>query len=408
MHLLFKEWVSPELVQAICWTLIHSLWQGLIGAVAVALIITLTRRSPAFIRYNLLIAVLFLFIVSAGFTLYRQLHLQTATTVLSGSLDQRAGSNTSINFDSPGFTVPGPSVRPHALAQLTDYCNANAPLIVLTWLLLFLIKCTQLIAGLRYIKVIRHRRNYLVSGHWKNRLLELMQKTGIRRSIVFLESELVKVPAAIGFLKPVLLVPVGLLSNLPPEQVEAILLHELAHINRRDFLVNFLQSCMETFFFFNPAVIWISSLVRQEREACCDDMVIAHLPQKTSYLQALTSFQQLHLYPAAHAMTLTGGRNHLLNRVKRMLTQENKKLNFMEKTILLLSIIAITALSFITKETHKTVRPKTAVHTVTPERIAKETPSIMETRRLKKAAKKEKRAAAGSLTNTFFVRVPDR
>jgi bla regulator protein blaR1 len=137
------------------------------------------------------------------------------------------------------------------------------------------------------------------------RLRELAQKTGIKSTIIFLESELIKIPAVIG------------------------------HV--------------ETFFFFNPAITWISSLIREEREACCDDLVIAHISQKTNYLQALVSFQELQPYPNASALALTGNKHYLLTRVKRMLTSENKKLNHMEKTVLILSIVGITAFGFITK-----------------------------------------------------------
>src|SRR4030095_11498069 len=90
-----------------------------------------------------------------------------------------------------------------------------------------------------------------------------------------LQSSLTKVPVVIGHLKPVILFPIGILNSLPQNEVEAILLHELAHIARNDFLINLLQQFTEIIFFFNPAVIWVSSCIKSERENCCDDIAIS-------------------------------------------------------------------------------------------------------------------------------------
>src|SRR5690606_24471615 len=101
-----------------------------------------------------------------------------------------------------------------------------------------------------------------------------------------------------------------------------------------------------TIFFFNPAMLWISALLREEREACCDDIVVAHTPHQSSYLYALVAFQEraAGIHPG---VALMEKQHHLLNRVKRLLTRENKKLSIMEKSILMLGILAVTAFSFI-------------------------------------------------------------
>src|SRR6202008_3371205 len=114
----------------------------------------------------------------------------------------------------------------------------------------------------------------------------------------------------------VILVPLGLLAALPPSQVETILLHELAHIRRKDYLVNLLQRFSEAVFFFNPALIWISSLIRQEREACCDDIVVSTATHHGNYLKALVSFQEYCLTPPKYAMAIGSKQHYLLNRVK--------------------------------------------------------------------------------------------
>jgi len=152
-----------------------------------------------------------------------------------------------------------------------------------------------------------------------------------------LESSLVEVPMMAGVFKPVILVPLGLLTQLPPRQVEAILLHELAHIRRKDYFVNLLQSIAEIIFFFNPAMLWISALIREERENCCDDIAVGESCSKKEYIHALVSFQE-YRQSTSYVLAFAGDKNHLLERVKRIVHNDNKTLNMREKLFLLISV----------------------------------------------------------------------
>jgi bla regulator protein BlaR1 len=337
MNLLFAVTAS-QFFQAFCWTLVHSLWQGLVAGLLAGLVIFSTRRSPARVRYKLLLSVLGVFLLSAAITFALQLK-QTAVV--------NAEVTEAIQISSPDGNVVNTALNNSAAQNMeaplsynfTAYLNDHALTIVFIWFMFFLLKSVQLFAGLHYIHRIRYHGNGPVSITWKNKLDRFAKQLGVSRPVLFLESSLVKVPVVIGMLKPAILVPIGLLNNLPADQVEAVLLHELAHIRRNDFVVNLLQSLAEVIFFFNPAVVWLSNYIREEREACCDDIVLQHTSGKESYLEALVYFQEYSLQ--GYAMAFTGKKNYLLNRVKRMLTQENKKLNTMEK-ILLLSGLAIT------------------------------------------------------------------
>ena len=103
---------------------------------------------------------------------------------------------------------------------------------------------------------------------WQRRLREIHQRLRISRPVLMLESGLTEVPVVIGFFRPVILMPLGLLTGFPAEHVEAFLIHELAHIRRCDYLVNLAQSFVEGLLFYHPAVWWISAQVRAERENC--------------------------------------------------------------------------------------------------------------------------------------------
>jgi beta-lactamase regulating signal transducer with metallopeptidase domain len=128
---------------------------------------------------------------------------------------------------------------------------------------------------------------------------------------------MVRVPTVVGWLRPVILMPVGALAGLPAEQVEALLLHELAHIRRADYLVNLLQSAAEALLFYHPAVWWISGHIRAEREACCDDMAVAVTGDVLAYAQTLANLEASRTVPMRAALAANGG--SLANRIARLL-----------------------------------------------------------------------------------------
>jgi hypothetical protein len=175
-----------------------------------------------------------------------------------------------------------------------------------------------------------------------------------------MQSGIAKLPMVLGHFKPVILIPIGLLTALSTEEVESILVHELAHIRRKDYLVNLLQNLMEILFFFNPAVLWVSALIKAERENCCDDIVVAQTGSKVSYIKALVSCQEYQSAIPAYAMGLGGNSDHFLQRVKRMLSNNNQSLNKVEKmvlTICLIFAVLLTAAFSKSGKEHTTVKP---------------------------------------------------
>ena len=123
----------------------------------------------------------------------------------------------------------------------------------------------------------------------------------------------------IGFVRPVILMPVGLLAGLPAAQVEALLLHELAHIRRYDYLVNLLQVFVEGLVFYHPAVWWIAAVIRAERENCCDDLVVATQGDAHQYATALAALEFNRGDARQPALAATGG--SLVKRIRRLLAQ---------------------------------------------------------------------------------------
>jgi bla regulator protein BlaR1 len=195
--------------------------------------------------------------------------------------------------------------------------------------------------GLHNVYHLKRTKVAKVGEDWENRLLRLAKQLHIEQAIRLMESGIAKVPVVVGHLKPVILIPIGLINSLPINEVEAILIHELAHIRRRDYLVNLLQSFMEIVFFFNPAVLWISHLVRTERENCCDDLAIAQSCNKRDYIRAMVSCEEYHGAGAAYVMAFPGTRSTLLYRVTRIVGNRNHSLNLFEKTILAVCLVVM-------------------------------------------------------------------
>ncbi len=338
--MLSASWIPNETLQAVSRTFLHSLWQGTLAAALAGIILLVTRRSPARVRYNLLGAILLLSLLTTTLTFFHETHQPPQSTPPVISADHLFTAN---------LPTPPPPSTPIGEAIL-GYFSAHAPVIMLIWAVIFCLKCIRLVYGFRQIYRIRRHKIYEPAPEWKLRTRQLAQTLGIRKQVQLLESGMLRIPSTIGFFKPCIFIPLGLLTSLPADQVETILLHELAHIRRKDYLTNILQSFTETVFFFNPALLWISARLREEREACCDDIVMAHAPQKGSYLHALVSFTEQYTRKAQLGMALGNKKNDLLHRVKRMLTMENKKLSRIEKMILTLGLVTILACALLPEQ----------------------------------------------------------
>lgn len=325
-----------QLIKALGNTLMHSLWQGVLLAIAAGLIISLTRKQTAVLRYNLLLTALLLFTGGVIITFLWQLqpasgaHQVTNITAAAPALNGAANAQPVIVYNE---------AKPVLTDVLLTYFNRYCNMIVMVWFLIICIKSIKLAAGVYEVYQLRRIKITPVSKYWEDKLAQLSAQLKIKQVIDIAESGMAKVPMVIGHLKPLILIPVGFINALTTDEVEAILAHELAHIRRRDYLVNLLQSFMEIVFFFNPAVLWISELIKAERENCCDDIAIACTNSKYGYIQALLSCQEYQPSPGL-GMAMAGQKSNLLDRVKRIVNNNNQSLNIMEKTLLTIGLVA--------------------------------------------------------------------
>lgn len=346
---------SAEAVQALCWTLVHSLWQGLILAGIVALAILFTKKSKAAFRYHLFTGSFIFFILAVSVTFYLQIdRISTETTALAISLvpDNTTAQNTAVM--QQGFQTKASA----GLDALAGFFNQYAAAIVFCWLLIISLKCVKLFAGLYNIQQIKRRHTSSVGSYWSLRVQQLSAQLGIKGHVQFLQSGIAKVPMVIGHFKPIIFFPLGALTALAPEDVEAILMHELAHIRRRDYLVNLLQHFAEIIFFFNPAVLWVSALIKTERENCCDDIALQQMGNKKTYINALVSFQEFDATLPVYATAFSNKKEYLLQRVKRMVYNNNKSLNNMEKIFIAGCIFLTATMSLVYAQAKKAISPQ--------------------------------------------------
>ena len=297
-------------VERLGWTLVHFLWQGLAIAVLYAAARRgLARASSSSARYVLACGALALMMAAPVMTweLMRPSNASRAADYRIASAPPMPAASGSAGDTTLSTRAALSSLRPtHFL-----------PWIVMAWLAGVVVFWARLAGG--WVVAARMQRTQVrrAPPEWQAILKTLGAQIGVSRPVRLLVSALVQAPAVIGGLRPVVLVPVGALGGLPAEHVESLLLHELAHIRRHDYLVNVLQSVAEALLFYHPAVWWISGHIRAERELCCDDAVVSVRGDAVTYARALAQLASCRPAHFSAAVAANGG--SLAGRIARLL-----------------------------------------------------------------------------------------
>src|SRR5579883_653972 len=290
------HWLATPADHALALALFHFLWEGAAIAAVLALALLVLKSSRA--RYAAACLALAAMPLAAAFTFFRVLPEQgyrTASLVLP----------------------PRPDAMPDAPVSPPPFDPATLlPYAVPVWFAGVLLLHTRTLAGWAAARRLRRSGVCAPPAEWQSRLVGLAARMRLAKPVALLESCRVDAPLVAGYLRPVILVPLDLLSGMPAGQVEAILLHELAHIRRRDYLVNLVQAVTENLLFYHPAVWWVSGIIRSEREHCCDDLVVAVQGNARDYAAALTALETRR-GAAQPALAATGG--NLMIRIRRLL-----------------------------------------------------------------------------------------
>ncbi len=315
----FWTLLNAPLVELIGWALLHFVWQGALVAALLAGALWVLNDHSARVRYVVAGATLAgLLVLPVGTGLFlAEPQSDPPSTAPSTVMTTEASSDIG-GAATPADTAPPPSLESPWYAQAASWLRPLLPWMVLGWGLGVLVFSVRLAGGAWRVRRLR-RTGTAVSDEWQVRLRRLADQLGLPPSISLRRSPAVDSPMVTGWWRPVVLVPTGLLTGLPPDQVEALLLHELAHIRRHDVLVGRLQAVVEVLLFFHPATWWISRQVRREREACCDDLAVQAGAERTTYARALTTLAERAVTESSSVWAPAAASGSLLARIRRLL-----------------------------------------------------------------------------------------
>jgi beta-lactamase regulating signal transducer with metallopeptidase domain len=330
---------SHPFIQSLGQTIIHSLWQGTAITLLCLLILSFIRKDQAQARYWIHsggIVSIFLIAVFTFINLYQ-------SSVFDGA--------------SPGHEFPGfrliliqiQSFEGQEVSNFSEVLSNSLPYISILWLAGLLVFSVRLIGGYSKVQKLKKSGIALQSMAWQLMVQRISERMNLGIFVEIKESAKIFVPTLIGHAKPILLFPFGALASMPVSQVEAIISHELAHVKRHDYLINLLLSFLEVVFFFHPAVWYLQSQVKNNRELACDDLAISITRDPANYAKALAHVQDNLSLNVRLSPAFSGRKGQLLKRIKRisMKTQVNsnkqKRTSFAGLFILTAIVIIFTS-----------------------------------------------------------------
>lgn len=295
------HWLTPSAMHSLGWTLLHFLWQGTAVAALAAVLMALCRRSSS--RYALAVGSLVLMLAAPIATFF---FLTSAHATSPDGFSPVAAARSTLPI-AVGIGL-SPSYRFASFDAL--------PWLVEAWLFgaaFFSLRCA---GGFLLLERERRRQSSAPGARVLALCHALQRRFGLHRTIRYCECRLLQGPAVIGWFRPIIMLPVTAVTGLSEEQLESIIVHELAHIRRLDSFVNVFQIAVETLLFYHPAIWWLNRRIREEREHCCDDVAVAICGNPVEYARALTLMEE---WRSAPAMAMAANRGPLAKRIFRVL-----------------------------------------------------------------------------------------
>ncbi len=310
----FGPWVS-----ALGWALVHFVWQGaLIGGVFAGGRWLLRDGQPHH-RYWLGLGCM---ATMAAIPLATFVFLLQSSATLSGGFALPGNSGSLFSWSDPNVVALAASSG-FSTSSLAVSLEQMLPWIVGLWGFGVLVMSTRV--GIHWVRMLRLSTigtRHISQELW-SRVQGLQQAMGVQRAVRVVETTVAQVPTVLGWLRPVILLPTSTLLGLSPAQLDLVIAHELGHIRRYDYLINLLQIVVETLLFYHPMVRWISHCVRDERETCCDDLVVATCGNRIQYAKALANLETMRGSDLQPALAATGGQ--LVQRIERIVCTHRQR-----------------------------------------------------------------------------------
>ena len=291
--------MSP-FVTALGLALLHFVWQGFVLGALIAGTLAALRERPASVRY----------VVCVG-----GMALLIATPVVTTLLILRAPPGS---WDSLLLPLGLPMLHgTRAAFRLASPVLPILPVLPIVWGAGVIALQVRMIAAWIRAESLSRTGTRAASPRWRQEFDDLLARFSVGRPVRLLESSRVVVPAVVGWLRPVVLVPASLATGLSPSEIRGLLAHELAHVRRHDYVVNLAQCLCESLLFFHPVTWWLSGRLRAEREFCCDDVALTVGGGALAYARTLSSLEELRDRTALPALSAKGG--NLMTRITRLL-----------------------------------------------------------------------------------------
>lgn len=341
-----------NVIQALGWSMFHSLGLGACCYAVLYLLWLVCPRHSAAVKHNMALGMQF--IVFAGFVtsfVYYYTHSGLAAV--------------------PSSTMPAEIFRLAVTERGKDFSLENLfPYVAGCYFVGLTVQLLLLASSYARLLTLRYSGLDPIPLPWIDVFEASRRRLGIRKEVSVYLSRHVTVPLTIGFVKPFVLFPMAYVNKLSMDQVESILLHELAHVKRQDFLCNLFKVAIETVLFFNPFIWALSRIIAREREHACDDDVMRQLGTPIPYARALVALEELRMNKApVLSMAATGTKNQLLERIKRMTNMESKPRNMKQQFAALVvgSLVLFTlVVLFPAQPSNAGVRPAPQVDTIVP------------------------------------------
>ncbi|MDQ6844532.1 MAG: M56 family metallopeptidase [Bacteroidota bacterium] len=366
-------------LQALGNAILNSLWQGLLLWIIYETVIVFYKTANSGFKNKL--STLLIFISFAWFL----------GSFVSGIFTPENISSKNL-APNPYLITEVANHHQFSFQAIFSYAAGSLPYLSISYIFLLIFLMARLFSAYRYVHFIANRRLLTSPADLQIFTSKVALQMSIPKKICVWISNNIDVPATIGFLKPVILIPVASINSLTTHQLEAIILHELSHIKRNDYITNLVISVIETILFFNPFIALLSKIVKRERENCCDDFVIQYQYDPHSYASALLRLEQTRRTNVSLSLGAVSGKKQLLTRIKRITNNEavTRQFNYGQK---LLSLILVTGiicsiawlspggkkeiLNYSTKNIKQAVLPGAPVQNILPEPISEVSPAII-------------------------------
>jgi|GEM_PF-3052754 len=333
------------MIQIFGWTILHSLWQLTLIAAVYLVLKTLWKQASSLQQYYLALTAFISSFLVPIFT-FNYLWQQTTVATIASTLTPVTNELISI----PTTVGTKEEVVLQTSLTFADYLTMSLPYLVVFWGIGVLCFVIRFMINLFRINKLQSVENEMIKGEWLTKIRAFKQQLNVQKEVQVFLSKHVKEPITFGHFKPVILLPISLMTGFEPTAIETILLHELAHIKRHDYLINLGQSMVEIILFYHPCIWWLSKEIRAVREHCCDDLVLSMGDNRDAYVKTLTVLQWRKIGAVSNSLSMTasGDDGDFTRRIKRMFGVEEEGFSFRQLmgVFLILLVMAVGGVFF--------------------------------------------------------------